>query len=81
MEKMNRQSGAPNLEELRIKMGWCATPEILCCIGRMFPNLKVLEFQGLRYVDRGIEPESDMVCVIVTYEVASTFNLNHRTHA
>ena len=66
MERMICRSGAPNLVELRIKMGWCATPEILHCIGRMFPNLKILEFQGLRYVDRGTEPESDMVCLIVT---------------
>lgn len=73
METMNCLDDALNLEELRIKMGWCATPEILCCISRMFPHLKVLEFQGLRYVDRGTEPESDMVCTAVIYEDALTF--------
>jgi hypothetical protein len=64
MERMNRRAGTLNLEQFRIKMGWCATPDILSSVSRLFPNLKVLEFQGLRYVDRGAESESDMVCVV-----------------
>lgn len=70
MERMNRCNGTMNLEELRIKMGWCATPEILRRISQMFPNLK----------DRGTESESDMVCVVVVYKKALAFSFNCRTH-
>ncbi|KAG6865700.1 hypothetical protein C0991_012516 [Blastosporella zonata] len=51
----------PDLESLCIKMGWCATPEILACISQIFPKLAYLELQGLRYVDRSEGPDSDMV--------------------
>jgi hypothetical protein len=81
MERMNRQTGILSLEEFRIKMGWCATPEILISVSRLFPSLKVLEFQGLRYVDRGTESESDMVCVVISDGDALTFSFNRRTYA
>jgi hypothetical protein len=59
--KCHGASGIDNIEELCIKMGWCATPDILDSIRLLFPNLKVLELQGLRYVDRATEPESNLV--------------------
>ncbi|KAF9462924.1 hypothetical protein BDZ94DRAFT_1260187 [Collybia nuda] len=60
MYKCHDPSGVTNIEELHIKMGWCATPSILNCISLLFPNLKFLELQGLRYVDRGTEPASNL---------------------
>ncbi|KAG5721338.1 hypothetical protein E4T56_gene13007 [Termitomyces sp. T112] len=58
--KWKAHGSLPNLKVLCIKMGWCATPDIIMCIGRLFPDLAYLEFQGLRYVDRTEEPHPDM---------------------
>lgn len=62
MHKSHGSSGIGSIEELCIKMGWCATPEILGYISLLFPDLKIMELQGLRYVDRATEPASNMVC-------------------
>jgi len=61
MQEMAGSSGMMSLAELRIKMGWCVTPQILDFICQIFPGLRSLELQGLRYFNRAEEPESDMV--------------------
>ncbi|KAG6910224.1 hypothetical protein DXG01_012359 [Tephrocybe rancida] len=62
LNKMKKQTRGqlPDLENFCIKMGWCATPELITCISQVFPNLTYLELQGIRYVDRTEEPDSDM---------------------
>jgi hypothetical protein len=54
--------GFSNVQHLCIKMGWCVTPELLGLVCRLFSGLQTLVFEGIRYVNRGEEPESDMVC-------------------
>uniref|UniRef100_A0A0W0F4Q8 F-box domain-containing protein n=2 Tax=Moniliophthora roreri TaxID=221103 RepID=A0A0W0F4Q8_MONRR len=61
----------PNLEHLRINMGWCITPELLKQICVLFPGLRILELQGIRYFNRGGEPESDL------YTFATTLSQLH----
>lgn len=61
MQKVFEPSGMTCLEELHIKMGWCVTPEMLECISRVFPSLRMLELQGVRYFDRAAEAVSNMV--------------------
>ncbi|KAK7056255.1 hypothetical protein VNI00_002807 [Paramarasmius palmivorus] len=56
----------PNLEHLRINMGWCISPELLKCICDLFPGLRILELQGIRYFNRGGEPESDLSAFVNT---------------
>ncbi|THU91528.1 hypothetical protein K435DRAFT_780690 [Dendrothele bispora CBS 962.96] len=48
------------MQQLGMKMGWCVTPELLGSIYRLFPCLRILAFEGIRYVNRGEEPQSDM---------------------
>ncbi|KAK7445390.1 hypothetical protein VKT23_014807 [Stygiomarasmius scandens] len=55
-----------NMQRLCIKMGWCITPDLLGLICRLFPHLQVLIFEGIRYVNRGEEPESDMEALVET---------------
>ncbi|KAF5373262.1 hypothetical protein D9615_007474 [Tricholomella constricta] len=61
LNSMRKKGSAslPFLASFCMKTGWCATPEILACIRRAFPNLTFLELQGLRYVNRA-EALSDM---------------------